>query len=94
MTWAMWTPTLDGPACRSSAITSTRLSPSCAFLPFPFPVVLLPRLADPIHVRLDSNKTLTLDLVNTYGRLYTWKGKDTSLKPIVLMVRLELSCSE
>ncbi|KAG8701015.1 hypothetical protein FRC11_012494, partial [Ceratobasidium sp. 423] len=45
---------------------------------------------DKLHKYLEEkfprvHKSLALEKVNTYGLLFTWKGSDSSLKPMVLM---------
>jgi Gly-Xaa carboxypeptidase len=37
-----------------------------------------------------SHSTLSLTKVNTYGLVYTWKGSDDSLKPLVLMAHQDV----
>lgn len=37
-----------------------------------------------------SHKTLSLEMVNTHGLLYTWKGQDEELKPTLLMAHQDV----
>ena len=36
------------------------------------------------------HKTLTKEVINDYGLLYTWKGSDSNLKPIMFMAHMDV----
>jgi hypothetical protein len=64
-----------------STTTSWRRSRSCSYLCDWLPGYVL---------TFRSHSTLSLTKVNTYGLVYTWKGSDDSLKPLVLMAHQDV----